>query len=145
MAQKKSIKKETAVKPIERTSDEDLFYKKWAFEFPKENIQILNDSLGKVLTFSLAFFSFIVAFYDKLGSQIKFSILLLLFASAVISFYGIMPLSRNYNPYFIKTVKDSIADVTKVKMKYLIRSSICLMLTMLLIILDVGYTFIIKR
>ena len=41
---------------------ENSFYYNWALEFPKENIQVINEHLNRILTFSGVLFTGIIAF-----------------------------------------------------------------------------------
>ncbi|MBE7411413.1 MAG: hypothetical protein HS129_05000 [Leptospiraceae bacterium] len=116
------------------------FYCDWALQFPKESLQILNDSLGKLLTFSIAMFSILIAINDKLEgfpATLYVATLISLFATMVLSFISIIPIERKVSKHMPFEIKKSIEELYKSKKRYLFSIFILMSLSIVMILAGV--------
>ena len=105
-------------------------------EFPKETIQIANDFLNRMLTFSIALFSIIIAFQKNIQTKFFPIIMLSLIISTTICFLGNFPVEQKYNPNRADTIENAIRVIIKKKKQYIIFSFSLIFLSMCLILLS---------
>ena len=120
-------------------SAKTLFYYNWATEFPKENIQILNEHLNRFLIFSGGLFSIVTFFKTNIDPRWLPFIMGFLLVSIMISFIGNLPVEQFYKQNRPDTIEAAIRYITKQKKLYIILSFSFIFASMCLILLSVIY------
>lgn len=116
---------------------EMLSYYHWAKEFKKETIETANDYLGKMLTFSIALFSVVIAFNDKINVKFQPYIVASLLISTLIAFIGNFPIEKQYNPNKPNTIESAIREIIISKRYYVIGSFIAVFVSMCLFFISI--------
>jgi len=125
-------------------SPENAFYSEWALQFPKESLLVLNDSLNRLFTFSVALFSIMFAINDKMEgfpSSLYVTTLLILFLTMTLSFISIMPIESKVSKHKPLDIKEAIAKIYARKRFYLILVYLLMSLSIILILLGVMQKF----
>jgi len=88
-------------------TEEQLFYKRWAFASLKESISVINDVLKIFITINIALLSALLGFYDKLpiSTTIKVILFIILLVSLVCSIVGIYPTTKRIDPNMPEEIK----------------------------------------
>lgn len=111
---------------------DNSFYYHWALEFPKENIQTINEHLNRILTFSGVLFTGVIAFSGNLKKEISIIILIFLIICMSLSFLGTYPIDKKFNINEAATIKDSINKIITHKKRYMAASSLVIFIVMIL-------------
>lgn len=103
-----------------RPSEEEKFYVAWGYRTLTDTLPFLNEVLRQLVTLSSTLLGGSIAFLDDkmINLTLKKFVLIVFFATLIISFFGILPYNETFDVRKPSETKRYVDNVIKLKLLY---------------------------